>query len=306
MPHPKCATIPPLTRNSHHRTMAAEESKGDACCPAGSHPELILDESRQESLAGKVVTLSSGLVTYQVPAPDADCKKAIVLIYDVHGFSGGRIKGVCDAIAAQGFHVVMPDFYGESAGINDKGGFSSPEGAWCLLWRLHRASVLTCSCFCSGVAWLKTYDWTRLEKNLKEVQTEVLEPKGITSVGAVGFCWGAYVVFKMSAAGMIRAGASCHPSLQIGPYLFEDPIADQAAAAKCPMLLCPAKNDPKEVQEGGVVQTSLTERDIACKVRAFPDMQHGFVPRGDATVPEIKRDVQLAVEEVGSFLSAHL
>ena len=106
----------------------ADESKGGGCCPAGSHPELILDTEAE--LAGTVVTLPSGLVTYQVPAADAACKKAIIVIYDVHGFSGGRIKGVNDSLAkSTGLHVVMPDLYGDSVGINDKGGFASPDGA---------------------------------------------------------------------------------------------------------------------------------------------------------------------------------
>lgn len=132
----------------------ADESKGDGCCPAGSHPELILDE--EATLAGKVVTLPSGLVTYQVPAADPECKKAIIVIYDVHGFSGGRIKGVNDSLAkSTGLHVIMPDLYGDSVGINDKGGFSSPDGAGraCAApgqERVARAAcVYMCGCVCT-------------------------------------------------------------------------------------------------------------------------------------------------------------
>ena len=132
---------------------AGDESKGGECCPPGSHPALVLDKSR-EKLNGKVQTLESGLVVYTVPPGGegaASCKKAVIVVYDVHGFSGGRIKGVCDTIAAAGYHVVMPDVYGDEVGINDKGGFASDTGPvegrhWRSLWfhRLTSLCVIVC------------------------------------------------------------------------------------------------------------------------------------------------------------------
>ena len=44
----------------------------------------------------------------------------------------------------------------------------------------------------------------------------LLASKGADSVGAIGFCWGAYPVFQFSSDGLIKAGVSCHPSLKIG------------------------------------------------------------------------------------------
>lgn len=56
--------------------------------------------------------------------------KAIVVIYDVFGFSGGRIKGCCDALAAAGFHVAMPDVY-KGTNIAAEGGFGNEKAmAW--------------------------------------------------------------------------------------------------------------------------------------------------------------------------------
>lgn len=59
-----------------------------------------------------------------------------------------------------------------------------------------------------GKAWLKTYDWPRLEKSLKQVEAEYLAPKGITAVAAVGFCWGAYVAARAPAAKHARCTAN--------------------------------------------------------------------------------------------------
>ena len=73
----------------------------DSCCPPGSLPALQEDTAR--TLSGTV----ENKLYYS--APPAASTKGIVVIYDVFGFSGGRIKSVCDQIALAGFHVAMPD-----------------------------------------------------------------------------------------------------------------------------------------------------------------------------------------------------
>lgn len=115
-----------------------------------------------------------------------------------------------------------------------------------------------------------------------------------------------YVVFKMSAAGMIKVGGACHPSLGIGPLLFGESVASQAEAVKCPIVLCPAGNDPADVKEGGLVEAELKKRGVDIKIRAFPEMRHGWVPRGDAKDAAIARGVQEALQEVSAFLTANL
>ena len=71
-------------------------------------------------------------------APPAPSTKAIIVFYDVHGFSGGRIKGCCDALASAGFHVAMPDVY-KGTNITAAGGFGDESAmAWlkgCALFR---------------------------------------------------------------------------------------------------------------------------------------------------------------------------
>ena len=95
----------------------------DDCCPPGSLPALTEDTARK---VNGVVEKVGDLDCYYV-APPAATTKAIVVIYDVHGFSGGRIKGVCDALAASGFHVAMLDVY-RGTNITEQGGFGSESG----------------------------------------------------------------------------------------------------------------------------------------------------------------------------------
>ena len=77
----------------------------ESCCPPGSWPGLVEDTAH--ALAGTTATFPSGL-DYYYTAPPAPSTKGIIVAYDVHGFNGGRVKSVCDSIAAAGFHVIMP------------------------------------------------------------------------------------------------------------------------------------------------------------------------------------------------------
>ena len=109
------------------------------------------------------------------------------------------------------------------------------------------------------------------------------------------------MVFGESARGKIQAGASCHPSLGAGEMLFGDKVSDQAGKVTCPILLCPAGNDPPVVKNGGDVQKIIQGKGLSCDIEEFPDMAHGWVPRGDTSDEKVKRDVQKSLETACKF-----
>merc|ERR1712137_476839 len=62
-------------------------------------------------------------------APPSPSKKGVLVIYDVFGFRGGRVKSVCDAIAKAGFHVCLVDVYGKGRSVDDfEGGLFGDAG----------------------------------------------------------------------------------------------------------------------------------------------------------------------------------
>ena len=246
----------------------------------GSWPGVTEDASR--TVDGNIEQLASGLTVYTVPPP-SESTKGVVINYDVHGFKGGRVKSVCDAIARAGFWVCMPDVYGDGVGVNDFGGFASD----------------------TGKAFLKTHSFESLLPKLNET-IDHLKSKGVETVGTVGFCWGAWVVFKLSATCSIHAGASVHPSTRIGPLLWSETEGDMARAVKAPQLLLPAGNDPENLKTGGEIVEIIRGSGLACETHEFPDMSHGWSIRGDATDPAVARDVRAAVEKVCTFFKAHL
>ena len=276
MPKKPVSTCGQLTKIIKDPQMSSK-----SCCPPGSWPELAITSDTDATRAGVVETLD-GLDVYTVPPP-TDSKAGIVFIYDVHGFSGVRVKSVCDAVALAGFHVCMPDVYGSSQGVNDFGGFGSD----------------------TGKDFLKQYPFDDLEPKFDKAIAH-LKSKGCTSIGAVGFCWGAWAVFKLSATGKIQAGAACHPSIKVGPLLFGEVEKDITAAVKCPQLLCPAGNDPDNVKPGGELIKIVEGLGLECKSVEYPEMSHGWVIRGDATQEAVARDVKGALNEVTTFFQKHL
>lgn len=252
------------------------------CCPAGSFPALTEDKSR--SLNGTICTFETfGLPIYYCPPPKPS-NLAVLVVYDVHGFSGGRIKGVCDQIAASGFHVAMLDVFDKSQGINDFGGFSSE----------------------TGKEWLRKFNWNVLEPQLDVAIHFLKEKSGAKNVGAIGFCWGAWVVFHLSSEQKINAGVCCHPSTRVAQILYNEVELELAKSVKTPMLLCTAKNDPENLKSGGAVVNEIINSGNSCETVEFPDMNHGWVPRGliDSTNDKcpIARDVNIALDMSCRFL----
>lgn len=260
-------------------------AEGKSCCPPGSWPELALstDESRTDNMLGVVEKLGDDLTVYTVSPPGEGSTKGIVFIYDVFGFAGARVKSVCDAVSLNGFHVCMPDVYGNAYSVNDTGGFMNPESQEIL----------------------KSHTFESLEPKLDNAINH-LKSKGCTTVGALGFCWGAWVVFELSATGKIQCGASCHPSTGISKMLFDKEETELAGAVKCPQILCPAGNDPDNLKEGGGIVNIVRGLGHECKTVHYPDMKHGWVIRGDASQEDVARDVKSAIKEVSEFLAKHL
>lgn len=214
--------------------------------------------------------------------PPSPTGKAIVLIYDVFGFSGGRVKGVCDQLASAGFTVVMPDVY-NGTNILEEGGLGNAD----------------------AMAWLKAVTvWEDLGAKFNAVIGE-LRSRGASSVGAFGFCWGAYPVLKLSAEGVIAAGASAHPSLKLGKMFFDETEEDQCKAAHSPILFLPAGNDPEMYMDGSLTEL-IEAQGFEAKSVAFPDMRHGFVLRGDAGDSAVARDVTASLAIAVEFFSSHL
>lgn len=237
--------------------------EGPSCCPTGSEPKLAANYTPK----GTTQNLGD-LPVYTVGQGD----KAILIISDIFGPDGGRTKLICDQLADAGFLVVLPDLF--------KGDFWKSED------------------FNGLMDWFPKYMWNNLEDNFAKHIYPFLETKGVKSTGIVGFCWGVYVAFHASESGKFKAGVGFHPTLD----KFPESAQQLAELVACPYLLVPAGNDPDIVKEGGDVEKILKAKPFGDKVQVqtFPDVNHGWMPRGDINQPEVanryKEGMELAIK----------
>lgn len=261
------------------------------CCPPTAWPKLDADEGR--ALNGALTDLGGGLQGY-VSAPKVPSGRAVIVVYDIYGLAGGgRLRTVCDALAEEGFLAIMPDLFGKGDSVDDHGGLRNIGSE-------------------ETMGWLRSHAWGDLHAKLqltaafaasRGVQTE---PPEKNRVAIVGFCWGAWVAAKASATGLVRAAVHVHPSWQIAPWIFKEPVLDVAARIRAPSLIMPAGDDPSEYRDG--TYKAVIESNSGCPVSMvdFRKQRHGFVARGDPTDAKVMRDVNRAVIETVAFLKAHV
>merc|ERR1719181_1187625 len=82
--------------------LCGEKPAEPTCCPPGSWPALKVPEEYtpkgSESMLGDLKIYAAG-------QPGS---KGIIVMPEVFGWNG-RLKGICDTFADQGFYVIMPD-----------------------------------------------------------------------------------------------------------------------------------------------------------------------------------------------------
>eukprot|EP01090_Pellita_catalonica_P020423 TRINITY_DN7296_c0_g1_i2.p1 TRINITY_DN7296_c0_g1~~TRINITY_DN7296_c0_g1_i2.p1 ORF type:complete len:270 (-),score=39.52 TRINITY_DN7296_c0_g1_i2:60-869(-) len=250
-----------------------------SCCPEGSWPSMKAPEDY--TVQGKVEDIGNGLKAYI--SGKADAKKAICIINDVFGWHSGRTHGIADHLAAEGYYVVLPDFFRGDP--------------------LPSLDVIK--------TWAPKYPYEGKIDGEMKIVTSFLKSKKFDSVGLIGFCWGSWCIFKVLGDKTIRdiykCGVCCHPSLVLEKFIFgKDPVA-LADNVEVPVTLLSASNDPEFVQPDGDVMKKMKAKAFGSKCTAsyFADMQHGWVNRGDLNDEKVKRDVTKSLKTAIAFFKEH-
>ncbi|XP_050236105.1 endo-1,3;1,4-beta-D-glucanase-like [Mercurialis annua] len=204
------------------------------------------------------ITEIGGLKTY-ITGP-SDSNRSVVLISDIFGYEAPNLRKLADKVAAAGFYVVVPDFF--------KGDPYVPENA-------DRPIPV----------WIKSYGTDKGYEDAKPV-IAALKSKGISAIGAAGFCWGAKVVVDLSKSDHIQAAVILHPALV---------TVDDIKEIKAPIAVLGAEYDqvapPALLKQFEEVLSARSE--INGYVKIFPGAPHGWSVRYDA---EDERAVKSAEE----------
>lgn len=223
-----------------------------SCCPAGAWPALAAPEAYEEK--GIVFTLE-GTRCYASGSPQFG--SGVIVMHDVFGPWTGNHKILCDQLAAGGHYVVMPDFY--------DGGSIQPY------YDTNRVP--------EGKAWLKKFNWKYCSDKLKPVHAHLKE-NGVSRVGSIGFCWGAWLVAKVCQdPSLVQAGVWCHPSCQVAKELYEGETEHElTAAVKSATLILPSPQEAEFYRNGELAQI-MNDKGVPNDMVYFEDQAHGWVVR---------------------------
>ena len=202
------------------------------------------------------------LDTYTVG--DESLDKIIIIITDIYGNHFKNTQLIADAIAKNGYRVLVPDI------LNGNPLDTSKENLQ---------------------DWLKKHTLEITEPIINgfinKVKTE-LKPQFL---GAIGYCFGAkYTIRNMTETGPLDAGAIAHPSFV---------TIEEVQAIRKPLIISAAEIDPIFTTElRHQTEVELAKLDgVRYEITVFSGTTHGFAVKGDLSQPLVKYAKEKALND---------
>jgi len=278
------------------------------CCPGQSHG--FMPESVDYEPQGAMQDVG-GVPAYIVGSGT----KTILLIHDIFGLHTGRHKQIADEFAKNGYFVVMPDFFYRAT--TPSGMFGTKEMGYGLLGGNTR---FTCRVICNVIgghmdSYMRQTPWSTCKSIWDTQVVPYLAAKSINRVAVIGFCWGAWTGFHISADDQTKmkivAQVAMHPSVEkVAHTLKEDEKTLVISASKTPTLVFSTNQEPKSWQPGGATQEAMESEasrlgqppKTHIRWRHF-NQAHGFVTRGGMKGNlQLAEDVKTAMDETTAFV----
>ncbi|KAH9765330.1 DLH domain-containing protein [Citrus sinensis] len=208
-------------------------TSGPQCC---ANPPTL-----NPTAGGGHVENLGGLNAYVNGSPHS--KLAVLLVSDV--YDALNLRKLADKIAAAGFYVAVPDFLHGDPYVPNAGRTLQD--------------------------WIKDHGTDKAFEEAKPV-IHAIKSKGITAIGAAGFCWGAKVAVQLAKREFIQAAVLLHPSFV---------TVDDIKAVEVPTAVLGAEFDqispPDLLKQFEEVLTAKSEVDGYVKI--FPKVSHGWTVR---------------------------
>lgn len=224
-----------------------------------------------------------------------------VRLFSTKSQSWGRIPAICDALAESlGVNVVLPDLFGDDAFDIALHGPQDEEN-----WTTQNIFGVD-----GGPAWMGKNTYALHRGTVVATTKFVSETCGGTTIGAVGFCFGVWLMTKALVEGdtPFQAMVGCHPATILESAMHggsEVELLEKASSKAAPMLFLCAGNDSDVFHDDKPGKLALETSGGG--VSAYPDMVHGWVARGDTTSDDkVQRDVEKAMSEMADFFKTKL
>ncbi|CAH2052917.1 unnamed protein product [Thlaspi arvense] len=206
-----------------------------------------------------------------------------------------------------------------SGHVEKLGGLDSRRNClWFHSFKARRCSRLSCFRFVSHFASNETqystfvcFKWKLdlLWKSLMDIAdkafedsrpvVEALKNKGITAIGAVGFCWGAKVAVELAKQELVEAAVLLHPSRV---------TVDDIKGVKVPISVLGAELDqvspPELVKQFEDVLD--TKPEVKSFVKIFPRVKHGWTVRYNVNDPLEVEAAEEAHKDMLAWLIDHV
>ncbi|KAF1317576.1 putative endo-1,3-1,4-beta glucanase, partial [Globisporangium splendens] len=241
-----------------------------SCCPVNSEPPLA-------TVGGTTGTMRTfGQTTFYAAGP-ATSRAGILAFPDIFGPYSGRTKQDADNLGKLGYAVVLVDLT-DGDWFDDGDALRERMPEWNAKYTYEEYLSVRIN---DAIAYLKTV-------------------ANVEHIAGYGYCFGAWVGARLSVLDepVLRGHVSFHPS-----WIRENSINGDGAVErlteriKVPQLLLSASNDPDFIKANGSVHKILSGNPAIAAlsdVVDFPDVNHGWVNRGDLEKPEVKAAVAKA------------
>ena len=238
---------------------------GPQCCTPGPRAEHCC-EGKEETFG----PFLSYVTSHHSPTA------AVLLASDIFGFETPLLRKFADKTASAGYFVVVPDFF-------NKDPFTPTDPS---------------NIIANLGGWVKNHEPVDSVEGAEQV-IEILHKKGFSSVGAVGFCWGAKLVVEVAKQHSLKAAILAHPAFV---------VAEDIQDVKIPLAIMGAEEDeltpPVLIQKFAEILESKPE--VESFVHVYAGVSHGWICRYDPDDAKQVADAELAQNKIFEWLGKFL
>eukprot|EP00040_Diaphanoeca_grandis_P020716 m.110123 g.110123 ORF g.110123 m.110123 type:complete len:286 (+) comp28014_c1_seq1:377-1234(+) len=271
--------------------------KGE-CCPPGSLKGYLNVDYKPIGVKKTFPKISDaeatrlGVEQHDVEAycvgKSHDPTEAIIIVPDIWGWDSGKTRAIADNLSTCPYQVVVPKLLEPCV----EGGIDG-DGLPVDFDMSSRRPVF--------LEWIVQFKSKIVVGKVMSV-INALKAEGVERFCLMGVCFGAWVTAHVSKIEKSVVGMVCpHPSIGLEQMIESgDPVA-LCKSIQCKTFFMPAGNDSEDYDEGGAMFTAIPP---GSKTLRFPDMVHGWVPRGDRNDPKCVRDAEKAVALATEYINS--